>query len=569
METIHILKKLLTRDLKGARKVFYHEITGTEYEYWNGIRLLFQNINYRVPNDMTLTIMIPEELLHLEQMDASYRVYYEDFLLRSVSPGLSELAASLVNDNRETRARGEIHIQEFDKRIVKRTGMTYEDGFFRLRIMCRLPLMGVEHIEAKACVRLIGSILQCITTWAEHFSDEELLANLDLYKEQQEIRNYISENGYCCFIGNGSVITRNEKGDGPLENAIPFVSPTEDEIAIPLSNGKTIRGMAIRKNTVTVITGGGYSGKTTLLDGIESGIYDHVRGDGREYIITDQTALKTFAEDGRPVNHLNLSPFFKDDFLDQHIDSFYTDYASGSVSQAANIVEALYAGSKLLLVDEDKSATNFLVKDEMMRRINPNDPIIPFTDRIREIVDEKNASVIMVVGAVSAYFEYADTIFLAEKFSFRNVTGIVPKKTVEERDRCSEWGDKRICQRSGDWKDTMFRTVNTENSRMIYVGSYCVDVLPLSAIVSNDQLNSLAYAMERLLSQPSSFEIREMAEKLVDELLLEDTRPATSLERMISQKNRWFEEVRPIDIICCLSRVRGVCLGNVSYMETN
>ena len=103
LETIHNLKRLLNRGLKGARKALYHEITGTEYEYWNGIRLFFRNINYRFPNDMTLTIMIPKELLHLEQIDISYMVYYEDFLLRSVAPVLSELATSLINDNRETR----------------------------------------------------------------------------------------------------------------------------------------------------------------------------------------------------------------------------------------------------------------------------------------------------------------------------------------------------------------------------------------------------------------------------------------------------------------------------------
>lgn len=554
--TTNDLTARIKKGLRGLKKVAYLSLADREWEHYNGIRLCFRKVNFKAPQVMGLVISIPEELLGLSTPVSGEEVFYEDFLLRSITPKMREYADSLINANQEVNKRGEIYLQSFDSRVARRSGMLYEDGFYRFRILVRLPLQGLEFTEPKSCIRLLKGILQTVTEWAEHQSLDGFNDGLTLYREQQEIRRFLSENGYSCFVGNGSIITRDEAGNGPLKEAIPFLSPAADQITIPLSGGHRVTGMAIRNHTVTVITGGGYSGKSTLLDGIESGIYDHIRGDGREYILTDRTALKTYAEDGRPVNRLNLSPFFRDNFLDQHIEEFYTDYASGSVSQAANIVEALYAGSRLLLVDEDKSATNFLLKDALMRKINPNDPIIPFTDRIRELTDTKGCSVIMVVGAVSAYFAYADTILLAEKFTFSDVTGIVPKEQAE-RSR-SVWCEKRYCVRDGNPMDMMFRTVNTENAQMIYVGRNSADVLALSAIISNDQLNSLAYAMERLLSRGETFEIAEAASEIVSELLKEDLRPATSFDRMTASVHRFFEEVRPIDIVCALSRMRGV-----------
>ena len=161
------------------------------------------------------------------------------------------------------------------------------------------------------------------------------------------------------------ILPRENGTDEPMKNAIPFISPPELSVTISFSDGSELSGMAIRKG-VTVITGGGYSGKSTMLDAIEMGIYCHIPGDGREYVITDESALKIDAEDGRPVSGLDISPFFR--FLPGNADAscFSTPHASGSVSQAANIVEAVYSGSKLLLIDEDKSATNFMIRDRNM-----------------------------------------------------------------------------------------------------------------------------------------------------------------------------------------------------------
>ncbi|MBO4325612.1 MAG: hypothetical protein J5845_09535, partial [Lachnospiraceae bacterium] len=188
------------------------------------------------------------------------------------------------------------------------------------------------------------------------------------------------------------------------------------------------------------------------------------------------------------------------------------------------------------------------------------DPIIPFTDRIRELTETRDVSVIIVVGAVSSYFEYADTLLLAEHFTVRDVTGKLPIAKNTDPVSASNWTAKRYCGKAEGLAQCFFRTVSTENNRLIFVGNYRADVLPLSAIRSTEQLNSLACAMELLLSQTEDFEIREIAERITADIVSDDTRPRTGLERMLAAANRWYEEIRPIDVICCLSRMRGVTL---------
>ena len=545
--------------LNGADKVRFRDVTGPVYENFNEIRFSLRAVNYRFPEAMSLIVSIPAELLGLSEEETSDPVCCEDFVLRSIHPNLSQFAESLKNANKDSRSRGELRLAGFDNRILKRSCIRFEDGFFHLNLFCRMPLLGINRIEGKQCIRFLKGILQTVVEWASHFSKKRLPEVRKVCEEYREILSYLQENGYCCFIGNGTVIARGDTDSEPLRDAVAFVSPPENEITIPLANGNSRTGMAIKKG-VTVITGGGYSGKTTLLDGIESGIYPHIPGDGREYVVTDHTALKAYAEDGRLVNRLNLSPFFKDNFLHRKVEDFYTDCASGSVSQAANIVEGLYAGSRLLLVDEDKSATNFLTKDALIRTINPNDPIIPFTDRIRELTESRGISVIIIVGAISSYFEYADTLLLVEKFTVRNVTGKLPIAKNTDPVSASVWTEKRYCAKAEDLSQCFFRTVSTENNRMILVGNYRADVLPLSAIASTEQLNSLACAMELLLSRAEDFEIREAAEQITADIVSDDTRPRTGLERMLVASNRWYEEIRPIDVICCLNRMRGITI---------
>jgi len=222
-------------------------------------------------------------------------------------------------------------------------------------------------------------------------------------------------------VADGSILPCENDTAMPMKNATIFKSPESLRRTITFSDGSTIAGMAIPCG-VTVITGGGYSGKSTLLDAIEMGIYNHIPNDGREFVITDDTALKIYAEDGRPVHSIDMSPFFKYLPGDVDVKSFSTLHASGSVSQTANIIEAVCAGSKLLLIDEDRSATNFMIRDSNMRKVVKKEPIIPFTDRVRELSRDKGVSTILVIGGSSEYLSYADTVILKDDYVARDIT---------------------------------------------------------------------------------------------------------------------------------------------------
>ncbi|MBQ7312264.1 MAG: ATPase, partial [Clostridia bacterium] len=245
--------------------------------------------------------------------------------------------------------------------------------------------------------------------------DRKKLADAcELAYRQTKIREYLKTSEYTAFIANGSILPRLSDGISPMMNAIPFRSTQEDEITVC-----GVTGMGIRRG-VTILTGGGYSGKSTLLDAIASGIYNHTIGDGRELVLTDPTAVSIAAEDGRCVKNTNISPFIKwlpgGDTTD-----FSTAHASGSTSQAANIMEAVDIGASLLLIDEDRSATNFMIRDNKMKSLIKKEPITPFTDRVQEL-SRRGVSTILVIGGSGEYLGVCDRVYLMEDYLIHDVT---------------------------------------------------------------------------------------------------------------------------------------------------
>ena len=210
----------------------------------------------------------------------------------------------------------------------------------------------------------------------------------------------------------------------PLEtNAVPFESPESLRVTFNRPNGGPISGMGIPRG-VTLIVGGGYHGKSTLLRAIELGVYNRIPGDGREFVVTDDAAVKIRAEDGRSVRGVDISTFINNLPQGQSTRSFSTENASGSTSQAANIIEAIEAGARVLLIDEDTSATNFTIRDRRMQELiaKEHEPITPFVDRVRPLFDEQGISTILVMGGSGDYFEAADTAIAMTHYRPQNVT---------------------------------------------------------------------------------------------------------------------------------------------------
>ncbi len=258
----------------------------------------------------------------------------------------------------------------------------------------------------------------------------------ELSCNQQALRTQMNEQGLVGFVANGAILPRQSGVSSlPMEDAIAFVSPKENEVTLklpyPINGQDTIVGLGI-PHGVTLIVGGGYHGKSTLLNALEMGVYDHRAGDGREYVLTQSDAVKIRSEDGRAIHHEDISDFIQNLPNKKSTVDFVSEDASGSTSQAANVVEALEANSSVLLIDEDTSATNFMIRDPLMRAVvsNEEEPIIPYIARIQELA-QQGISTILVAGSSGAYFEKADLILQMKEYTPHNITNIAKEKVAQ------------------------------------------------------------------------------------------------------------------------------------------
>ena len=245
-----------------------------------------------------------------------------------------------------------------------------------------------------------------------------------LCEDQQAIRAALKEKGLTAFIADGSILPR-ETGvsDLPMKHAVPFVSPESLRVTLDLPNRGSISGMGIPLG-VTLIVGGGFHGKSTLLQALERGVYNHIAGDGREYVITDASAVKLRSEDSHSISNVDISLFIHDLPGKSDTTSFSTADASGSTSQAANVIEGIEAGTSLFLIDEDTSATNFMVRDELMQRVvaDSEEPITPFISRVRDLYEKLGISSILVAGSSGSYFHVSDTVIQMKEYVPYDIT---------------------------------------------------------------------------------------------------------------------------------------------------
>ncbi|MDD4124122.1 MAG: ABC-ATPase domain-containing protein [Eubacteriales bacterium] len=476
---------------------------------------------------------------------------------------INNLSSEYVNLNKNTREKAQFSAQAVTDIFIRRSGIFYNTANKRivLKLNFNIPLVNALSVNAKSAVRSVKDILEHIETAVSKSNMMFLTEYISLNRRQREIRTYMKAHRLIVFIADGSILPRENGTDQPMKNAIPFISPKSMRITIPFTDGGEITGMVIKQG-VTVITGGGYSGKSTLLDAIETGIFDHIPGDGREYVMSDNSLLKIYAEDGRPVHELNLTPFFRNLPCGVDTESFSTLHASGSVSQAANIIEAVCGGSKLLLIDEDKSATNFMIRDRNMRKIVKNEPIIPFTDRVRELYLTKSVSTILVIGGSSEYLKCADIVILMEDYTAKDITNDVRRLELLLSPMEEPPANWTVCRRILTTETTQpflfFRSVETENEKKIILDDYSADITLLTALKSGAQMNTLACMMEQLLCDKDAvneeliLKLSEIFDKMFDKdgIQLNSLLPETA--------TRWYEEIRPIDAFCCVNRMRGV-----------
>lgn len=309
-----------------------------------------------------------------------------------------------------------VEIDAGGQEILERTAVRVDEGAVEVRCAVGLPAKG-RRIMGRQAAHLLTKLLPRLVQRAAVYTaldPDAVYSHVWAAEDQEVLRRNIVERGYIGFVGNNAQLARaSGVSEMPLqdEGAVRFTSPPEMEIGVDVPHAGHVRGMGIPAG-VTVIVGGGYHGKSTLLRALERGVYNHVPGDGREWVVTEPSAVKIRAEDGRAVTGVDISPFINALPNGQSTTVFGSTNASGSTSQAANIVEALEAESRLLLVDEDTSATNFMIRDSRMQSLVAKDqePITPFLDRIRELFTGLGVSTVLVMGGSGDYLSEADTV---------------------------------------------------------------------------------------------------------------------------------------------------------------
>lgn len=345
----------------------------------------------------------------------------EDLILRSFSKALDQYSFKAKGSGKS----GLISTSRPGPEVMRRTAVEFNNIALLVRFEVGFPANG-RTINAQELEKILLEFLpQIVKTCLFYQSLEKakIQACYELAENQQRIREVLEERKLVAFCANGSILPRKSGvSSQPLKDAIEFQSPESMEISIDLPFGNSIRGMGIPEG-VTLIIGGGYHGKSTLLQALEQGVYNHVKGDGREYVITRADALKLRAEDGRAVSHLDLSLFIHDLPNGKDTHCFSTEDASGSTSQAAGVLEGIEAETSCFLIDEDTSATNFLVRDAFMQRVVSGDqePITPFIARVRDLYEKVGISTILVAGSSGAFFHVADTIIQMDAYRPKDV----------------------------------------------------------------------------------------------------------------------------------------------------
>lgn len=386
-----------------------------------------------------LSILVParKAAFPMQLLDQPYkRTAAADYVLRAFSRAIGRFAFKAGGSGKS----GLIGVTRPGQEVLSRTACEFTKDGLLVRFEVGFPAAGRTVLAGELEKILFDYLPKCAASALRYpaLPSGEVEQAVFLSEDQQYIRKQLDSLGLCAFVADGSVLPR-ESGisDRPMEKAVPFSSPDSLAVTLTLPHRGQLRGMGIRKG-ITLIAGGGYHGKSTLLKALERGVYDHIAGDGREFVITDATAMKLRAEDGRKITNADISLFINDlpNKTDTHC--FCTLDASGSTSQAAAIVEGIEAGSRLFLIDEDTSATNFMVRDALMEEVvsKNHEPITPFLERARDLYEKAGISTILVVGSCGSYFYVADTVLQMDGYRAFDITDNVTqvlKKHGEHR----------------------------------------------------------------------------------------------------------------------------------------
>lgn len=482
-----------------------------------------------------------------------------DFLTRLFSKNIYKYGEKVFGSGKS----GLIEISKCSQQVIERTSIIINNEKIEARFYVGFPARG-RSVLSKELEKILFNIIPNIvknTLIYNNINIKALNDKLKLLEDQEFIRKQLKDKKLIAFIANNSILPR-ESGisQKPLKDGKKFISPKELEVEFNTPNRGLIKGMGIPEG-ITLIVGGGYHGKSTLLKALELGVYNHIEGDGREFVITDNTALKVRAEDGRAITKTDISLFINNLPNGKDTKKFYTENASGSTSQAANIIEGIESGTKLFLIDEDTSATNFMIRDSVMQQLVSKDkePITPFIDVARSLYKQKGISTILVAGSSGDFFDIEDLVIQMDNYEPYEVTkkakALSRGITNVNENLKVDIDFNRVILKGTIESSPKGVKVKTLGKDGISINKENIDLRAVEQIVDNEQLNTIGaimkYAENKLMGK--NLTLAQIADNITEEL-------KNNLIGIENIKGGYgsFAIVRKQEIMCAYNRYRKI-----------
>lgn len=534
MKTAQDLLHILNRINKKGYKA-YKDIEG-QYQFENeGYTLIIDHVQgdpFASPSK--LRIILPQKLANFPEecyINKSREEATRDFITRS-------FAASIKRHSKGSRGSGKsgkISIDKPGQEILERTSAFVNNEQVEVRFNLGLPAYGRKIAGEEAKNIFFGEIPEIVNNSMiyDNLNKNALEIHFKTNEDADFLRASLKEKGLIAFVANDSILPRRSGIDArPMEEAeaIPFKSPESLTMEMNLPNKGNIIGMGIPRG-INLIVGGGFHGKSTLLKALEQGIYNHIPRDGREYVVSSPFAVKIRSEDRRSIKKVDISPFINNLPLGKSTKDFSTEDASGSTSQAANIIEAIEAGASVLLIDEDTSATNFMIRDNRMQKLihKEYEPITPFIDKVKLLQKDYDISTVLVMGGSGDYFDVADKVIGMNNYIPEDLTRRV-KEIVEsyagkrEAEGGREFGSIKgrfpVKESIDPSRGKKRKKIKTGSQKSIQFGENIIDISSVEQIVDTSQVNAIGeaivYAKKYMKSQKSLKEIIDQVAKDIE-----------------------------------------------------
>ncbi len=498
------LKEILAK-IEGKGYRAYKQLAGSySFEHF---RLNIDHVQgdpYALPSRISLQVDaaqhgLPEELWATR----TRKTALEDFLGRATGQAIN----IHVRGERGTGHSGQIRIATSGQQVLRRNAVLVEDAEIEVRLLLALPADGRSARVADARAMLFDELPQLVAEALLYQGRDhrQIYRQIEQVEDQDYLRQWLHKQNAVAFVADKSLLPRHSGiDDRPLRSGLPFDSPETLRCQVILPNQGEISGMLIPRG-VTLVVGGGFHGKSTLLQALERGVYNHLPDDGRELVVTTDSAVKIRAEDHRAIYQADISPFIGTLPGNRSTEIFSTDNASGSTSQAANIIEALECGCDCLLIDEDTSATNFMIRDQRMQQLvsSEQEPITPLLHRVRELYEDEGVSSIIVTGGSGDYLAVADRVIMMDNYIPQDVSSRAKKLAGEPPPRATKraplrsgrkrlFDTKRFDSRRNDGK----QRIDVREPRLIDYGCHRIDLNRVEQLVDRGQTESIGRLLD-------------------------------------------------------------------------